>query len=152
MCVSVTSLCEVSLPCLRSPIRTGPLDLALPLPFRNLGKSCLREDEFLFSYLFPACKPYRGPDLPGSPVLLQSNLYHFSGLRWMMSGTRDCRIRGEAQSSTHVLRFSGTRDCRIGGETQSSTHVLSFFTFPLLPAVPQGSKYSCWAYFASVET
>lgn len=61
MCVSVTSLCEVSLPCLRSPIRTGPLDLALPLPFRNLGKSCLREDEFLFSYLLPACKPSRGP-------------------------------------------------------------------------------------------
>lgn len=56
-----------------------------------------------------------------------------------MSGTRDCRIRGEAQSSTHVLSFSGTRDCRIRGETQSSTHVLSFFTFPLLPAVPQGS-------------
>lgn len=93
----------------------------------------------MFSYLFPVCKPYRGPDLPGSPVLLQSNLYHFSGLEWMMSGTRDCRIRGEAQSFTHVLSFSGTRDCRIRGETQSSTHVLSFFTFPLLPAVPQGS-------------
>lgn len=35
--------------------------------------------------------------------------------------------------------MSGTRDCGIRGETQSSMQVLSFFTFPLLPAVPQGS-------------